>query len=452
MMGGEIWVESTPKMGSRFIFTATFQKSKRQVKYQPSILNDLKGLRVLAVDDCESSLQILKNYLESFSLDVTVSDNGAEALNLARLANDEGRPFGLAILDWKMPEMDGIELGKKLLELPDLRLKPKILLVSACSRYEMSQQMDYDVVHGIISKPFQKSRLFDAVAKMSGFDPTTTGKFKVGAQFNKTLISQIRGANLLLVEDNEINQQVAQELLEGFGIKVTIAENGEEAIALLKREHFDVVLMDMQMPVMDGITATREIRKIPQLSNLPIIALTANVMVSEQKEFLEAGMNDHIGKPIDPDRMVATLASWVHPAKEIAPPVSIPPAATTEDSLPDLPGVNVAESIRRIGGKIAIYYKLLDRFRVTEKNVVSRIREALASSDHKTAERIAHTLRGIAGTLGADTLQHQAALLESGIKNGEEVESLLASVDQEMGLLIANIDRAFELKTGLKSK
>ena len=450
MMGGRIWVESTPGDGSNFIFVARFQKTKKQPNYLQSTLDDLRGLRVLAVDHNESGLRILKSYLESFTLDVTTAGNSQDAFNLVRRANEEKRPFGLVVIDCKIPEMDGIDVARKLRDVTFLSFKPKVLVITSGNQDEMLLQMDSHVVDGILAKPFQQSKLLDAVSKVSGRSVLSSGKFKIiSAQLNPELISQIRGARLLLVEDNEINRQVAQEMLEGFGLDVTTAQNGAEAIALLKEEQFDGVLMDMQMPVMDGVTATRAIRKDPYFSKLPIIALTANVMVSEQNEFLEAGITDYIGKPIDPDRLVATLAKWVRPNRT---PGSAPVSKVVRDSapepLPDLPGINVAESVRRIGGNVALYCSLLEKFRIKERKIATSIREALAAEDRVTAERLAHTLRGIAGTLGAKTLQDLAALLESSIKKGEsgEVYSLLARTDQELAIFIASIDQALEAR------
>lgn len=445
MMGGKIQVDSVPGKGSKFIFTACFRKAGRQFDHRLVALNDLRGLRIMVVDDCESSLQILRKYLESFSFEVTVANNGLDALRIAREASDNGKPFGLAILDWKMPQMNGIELAKKLKEMTGLRIKPKILLISAYGKNEMLQHIDTLVIDGILAKPFQQSKLFDAITRVAGHNSSATGRFRIGAQFNPELVSKINGARILLVEDNEINQQVAQELLENFGVTVTIAANGEEALATLKKERFDGMLMDIQMPVMDGISATREIRKNPDFAKLPIIALTANVMASEQNEFLAAGMNDHIGKPIDPDLLVSTLAKWVGGAR-VADSIQQKAPVSTQEALPDIPGVNVSESVRRIGGKVAIYYKLLDRFRVSERNIITRIREALAANDTKVAERLAHTLRGIAGTLGAEALQNQSEQLERNIKNGAEVEQLLSQIDQELAALITKIDLAFEVR------
>jgi two-component system sensor histidine kinase/response regulator len=454
MMGGSIRVESIPGVGSKFIFTAHFQKAEKQSDYSQSALNDLHGLRVLAVDHNESSLQILKGYLESFALDVTVARNGQEALNLVRRVNEESKPFGLVILDSKMPERNGIALARKLREITFLSFRPKVLLITAEGQDEMLLNMDTQVVDGILAKPFQQSKLLDAISKVSGRSVLSTGKFRlISAQLNPELIYQIRGARLLLVEDNEINRQVAQELLEGFGLDVTTAENGEQAIALLKEAQFDGVLMDMQMPVMDGITATREIRKIPQFSKLPIIALTANVMVSEQNKFLEAGITDHIGKPIDPDRLATTLAKWVRPTRTTG---STAVGQMTQNSAPEplpyLPGIKVGESVRKMGGNVTLYCSILDKFRIKEWDAAARIREALAANDWEVAERLAHTLRGIAGTLGVESIQNQARLLESSIQNESshgasgEIESLLVQIDQELVTLIADIDLALETR------
>jgi polar amino acid transport system substrate-binding protein len=280
----------------------------------------------------------------------------------------------------------------------------------------------------------------------------STGKFMAaGIQFNAGLVSQIRGAHVLLVEDNEINQQIAQEMLASFGVSVTLAENGEEALACLLKENFDGILMDMQMPVMDGITATREIRKNSLWANLPILALTANVYISQQNELLAAGMNDHIGKPIDPDQLLATLAKWVRPGKTtVVETIAPTPKSTESVKLPELPGVKVAESIRRIGGNVVLYYALIEKFRTNQKDVVPNIRAALASSDLKTSERLVHTLRGVSGSLGAETLQKLAEQAEKSIHNNELVglESLLDQIEIEIDILIKNIKQCLSARSG----
>ncbi|MGA7595975.1 MAG: response regulator [Gallionella sp.] len=462
MMGGRIWVESNPGYGSRFIFVARFQKPARQLHYNSAAINDLRGLRVLAVDQSPNSLQILKGYLESFDLDVTISGNSDESLELVSNANEERNPFGLVVINCKLPEMDGIDLARKLHEITFLSFRPKVLMITSSDQDELMKRIDSQTVDGILAKPFQQSKLLDAVSKVSGRSVLSSGRFKIiSEQLSPELVSRIRGARLLLAEDNEINRQVAQEILEGFGIEITTAENGEETIALLAAEEFDGVLMDMQMPVMDGVTATKLIRKNPKFSGLPIIALTANVMVSQQNEFIEAGITDYIGKPIDPYRMVTTLAKWVHPKRTAAelPDGQAEEKAGTEAQaapesgpepgpgpMPELPGIDVAESVRRMGGNVALYCKLLDKFRVSERNFAGTLREALAEGDHARAERLAHTLRGTAGTLGAKTLRELAAMLESRIHNAEfgEVDNLLARTELELAAFITAIDHALE--------
>ncbi len=440
-MEGKIWVESAPSLGSKFIFTARFQKAEKPAGAARIEQAGMRGMRVLVVGHNESDLKTLISHLESFMLDVSVADNVHDALNIVHRANKEARPIALAIFDAKTVDINELDVARELQAMIVLGIKPRVLLISG----EISAQIDEKLVDGLLARPYGRDELFDIIAKISGKDRSMTGKFRtLGARFNMELVSQVRGAHMLLVEDNEINQQIAKELLESFGITVKVAENGEEAIAWLKDERFDGVLMDMQMPVMDGISATREIRKDPRFAKLPIIALTANVFISEQNQFLAAGMNDHIGKPIDPDQLIATLAKWVHPVRSVQS-ISTPRVKAMQAALPDLPGVKVAESVRRIGGNVDLYYSLLDMFRTGQKNIVQEMRTSLSSRDLKTAERQAHTLKGIAGNLGVQELQNQAGILEKNFRNGvlDDVESLLEQMDREMERLMKSIDQAF---------
>jgi polar amino acid transport system substrate-binding protein len=451
MMGGKIWVESIPGLGSKFSFTANFIKAEDQSGINKNKFIALRGLRVLAVDDNDKVLQILRTYLESFSLDVTVAKNRDEALTEIHTANKCGRPILLAIIKYNLWQTDGLALVNEIHNLSELSIKPKTLLVTDYGQSDIPSIMDNKILDGVLEKPLQKNKLFNAVAKIIGRDFLSTGKFMAsGIQFNAGLVSQIRGAHLLLVEDNEINQQIAKEMLESFGVSSTLAENGEEAIVCLQKESFDGVLMDMQMPVMDGITATREIRKNAKWATLPILALTANVYLSQQNELLAAGMNDHIGKPIDPDQLLATLAKWVRPSKtEVKAAIAPTPKTLAPVSPPNLPGVKVAESIRRIGGNVALYWALIEKFSINQKDVVTNIRVALTANDLKTSERLAHTLRGISGSLGAETLQKLAAQLEKNVHNKEltDMESLLNQIENEIDTLITNINQSLSARS-----
>jgi len=249
------------------------------------------------------------------------------------------------------------------------------------------------------------------------------------------------------VGDNEINQQVAREQLEKAGVAVTAAWNGEEALALLGDKKFDGVLMDMQMPVMDGLTATREIRKNPLLAKLPVIAMTANVLQGDREQCLAAGMNDFIAKPIDSMQMLTTLARWIVPAQPLAPSFVKSKAAGT-DELPMLPEVAVEEAVSRMSGSTDSYYSVMERFYTGQQNVIAEIRLALGNGNRGDAIRLAHTLKGLAGTLGAARLQSESAELESSIasRRDTQVERKLATVDAILVNLLAAIRRALSMR------
>ncbi len=460
LMNGKIWAESTPGEGSKFIFTACFGKAVERRSMKRDQLNvDLRGMRVLAVDDNPTCRHILQSYLESISFKVVKAANGLEALQAVEQADREGMPYQLVLLDWKMPVMNGIEAAQKIHAMTGLSHAPRILLISSFSQSEMLQHIENNSVNGILSKPFQQSELFNAAMEIFGHGEPRERRSATTVLFHPDLAAKISGAYLLLAEDNEINQQVARELLEKAGVAVAIVENGKEAVARLWEEKFDGVLMDMQMPVMDGIAATREIRKNPRLAELPIIAMTANVLAGDLDQCLAAGMNDHITKPLDPNQMVSILAKWIVPA-QLAALSSTPnskvlqntEAAPSTDTMPDLPEVRVAEGVRRMGGNIAGYCAIMEKFLNGQQNTLAEIRLATAANDWETAERLAHTLKSLLGTLGADKLQDKAAKLEASIRDkaNTRIEKQLPAVDTELTQLFAAINRALQLRAAKK--
>lgn len=441
MMGGRIWVESEPDKGSRFIFTARFRKPHPPVERNLLPTPDLRGLHVLAVDDNPRTLSMLRSYLESFTFKVDVASNGAEAVE----AVGKGvQPYDLVILDWKMPVLNGIDAARRIRAMSDLGKTPKLLLISSFGQGEMRRHLDDNLVDGLTPKPFQQSGLFNVIMGLFAADgENETGRLR--ATFDTQLVAQVGGAHLLLVEDNEVNQQVARELLERIGVSVAVAENGKEALALIQQEEFDGVLMDMQMPVMDGITATLEIRSQERFHALPIIAMTANAMKADYEKCLAAGMNDYISKPIDPDMMLVTLARWIVPAHPAIVPVMDERQET--EGLPELNGVKVAEGVRRMGGSLAIYCAVLEKFRSNQVRVVSEISESLGAGDRERSERLAHTLKGVAGTLGAEGVQQQAGQIETAIREGQEaakIELLLRPLKAILDSLFAAIDHELE--------
>ncbi|EIC23569.1 response regulator [Thiorhodovibrio frisius] len=447
MMGGALRFRSQPGEGSVFYFSAELGLPDQPSARSFAPPQDLRDLRVLVVNDHRRVLEVLTNYLQSFNFRVTAIATGAEVTETVLAAARAGDPFELLVVDTRLPEWDGLDCARRLRAHPELGGTLKILLVSSSGRLERLQPQR-DLVDGLLAKPFQASGLFNAIMGIFDHLELIPGQRPWSVDDGASR-AQVQGARLLLVEDNPINQQVACELLAGAGIGVMVAENGQQALEILRRETFDGVLMDMQMPVMDGVTATRAIRAQTALQRLPVIAMTANAMASDIERCREAGMNDHIAKPIDPDVLFQVLAQWVKPGlapaqsgSESAPlPAPPPPAMVAPPSLPslpmpDLPGVEVESAVRRLGGNLNLYYEILEKFLANQHNAVDAIRAALDAVDTEQARRLAHTLKGLSGTLGAAELAEQAAALELGLREQSErarIEAMLASVAAKLG-------------------
>jgi two-component system sensor histidine kinase/response regulator len=250
-------------------------------------------------------------------------------------------------------------------------------------------------------------------------------------------LSRVR---LLLAEDNEINQQIARELLEGAGAKVEIARNGREAVQMLEAspDGFDAVLMDLQMPEMDGIEATRRIRGDARFKKLPIIAMTAHAMVEEREKCLAVGMVDHITKPIDPKAMFETLSRWVGG-------VTMPVASESDPGdLPNIEGLDAAAGLKRVGGNRMLYLDLLRQFSERQADAPSRIASAMAAKDRKAAERVAHTVRGVAGNIGLSALAASAMELESALAGSGDIKALATRFEAALARAVASIQNSVE--------
>jgi CheY-like chemotaxis protein len=423
MMGGEIWVDSEPGKGSEFFFTATFGLARKVPRKRMEPTLDLRGMRVLVVEDNASSREILQTLLESMTFEVSAVASAEEGI--AELEKEaKSRAYKLVVMDWKMPGMDGIRACEVIKRLPGIPVKPKMIIVTAYGREEVMQRSAKVGVDGFLLKPVSQSMLFDAI--MVAFDKEVPDReravpWRVSA---KEEVGKLRGARVLLAEDNEINQQVAQEMLERAGLVVGIANNGEEAVQRVKVETYDAVLMDIQMPVMGGFEATQEIRKDSRFKDLPIIAMTAHAMAGDREKSLAAGMNDHVTKPIDPDELFSALVRWIKPGERGVPEEGGRRTISEEKKedllLPELPGIALSSGISRVGGNKQLYAKLLCKFRESQQNVVAEIRAALHSGDRETAGRLAHTVKGVSGNVGAESVYSAAAELEKAIKEGQQ--------------------------------
>ncbi len=411
LMGGQISVESRLGRGSTFSFTLTFDRSSSCPKLEPPPSLNLANLKILVVDDNASARQVLQEMLESLSFQVTLADSGQAAL--AKL--ESGQHFDLVLMDWRMPGMDGIETSRRIKSSTNLANLPTIIMVTAFGREEVMQQADKIGLEGFLIKPVNPSLLFDTIAR--------TFSTKKQPISNTLLMQQQRikrrlKGQVLLVEDHPINQQVAQELLEGFGLVVGIAENGCKAIEAIQETHFDLILMDIQMPEMDGFEATRLIREDGRFADLPIIAITAHAMAGDRERCLEKGMNDHLAKPIDPDRLFKMLSKWLK--QEAVDTTQQPEPEDRKDDtvLPEsLPGIDLPWGLQRVGGNRKLFRKLLGEFYERHHGDLELIQHYLHEGDATSARRLVHTLQGVAGNIGGKAVQQQAHELEKAIIN-----------------------------------
>ena len=312
LMDGQIGVDSSPGNGSTFWFTAVLGRGQEVVDDTGDTTIALSNLRILVVDDNPSSRLILGNYLTSFGCQYQEASSGAEALDEIRMAAE---PFDLILLDWMMPGMDGIETIKHLHDMVGKDQVPKIVMVSAYDRDKVMAQANGLEVSEFLVKPVSSSTLIEAI--MSAIGSRLTARKTYYDQDSSPLAVDWTDTHLLLVEDNELNQMLAQELLEQAGFTVTIAANGKLALEALESQHFHGILMDVQMPVMDGYTTTRTIRASEHFKSLPIIAMTANAMSGDRELTLNAGMDDYVTKPLDTHLLFEILRKWITPSKQL---------------------------------------------------------------------------------------------------------------------------------------
>ncbi len=449
MMGGHIWVESQLGQGSTFCFTARFGLLANDSERVFQLPEELLGIRTLIVDDNQTSQTILREELSAFSLQVTAVDSGEAALDVLKEADTQSLPYDLVFLDWKMPGMNGIETAISIKETLHLSQVPLIIMMTAFSREQiLREKADKTHLDAFLTKPVTQSVLFDTIMNVFGEDVAKTSQFLQKKTTITADLNAIKGARILIVEDNTINQQVIQKTIESEGLVVAIANNGKEAVNMVDNVKFDAVLMDMQMPEMDGMEATQLIRNKPQHHELPIIAMTAHAMSGVREKFLAVGMNDYITKPFDVDDLFSVLEKWIAPKQtnRYTPNSSqegshspnpyqeenllkFPPEKEfkTGEGLPEqnLPGFDIITGLKRVRCDRYLYHKLLQEFYQNYHNIVKEIKEALQNGEYQTAQDLVHNLKGTAGNLGASHLYEVSKKLEMTISTGDEIGTVL---------------------------
>ena len=448
LLGGKIWVESDIGKGSAFYFTISFERSKEKKKIVWKE-NELIGLRALVVEDNLMAQQILKEYLQAFSVFVDVCGSGEECLEKLKKEN-QAKKYDFMLLDWKMPGMNGVEVALKIRKYPEYYQTPRIILVTAFGNQDVLSSAREIGIDGFLDKPVSQSALYNAVIMALG-KKTKSRILYERVEVKNPDFADLDGVRVVLAEDNEINQEVAREILERAGILVEVVSSGEEVLEILNEKSFDAILMDIQMPEMDGYTATRFVRRSREhYRDIPIIAMTAHAMIGDREKSLDAGMNDHVTKPIDANQLYLTLEKWIKlkngsPLKNSANLVY--PEEIEKREVSDKPGLYIREGLDRIGGNEILYKKILTNFLQEYSLTANEIEDAVNRNDFAFAHQLTHTIRGVAGNIGANELQKAAGDLVSAIRHEEIklIKDLLEKFDFSLNQTLESVnDYLFE--------
>jgi signal transduction histidine kinase/DNA-binding response OmpR family regulator len=433
-MGGDIWVKSEQGKGSRFYVKLRFQRQSREKEQTLTLPVDIRKMRALVVDDNESARIIMGEMLESFDLIVENASSGEEALDKLKANYSFQKPFNLVLMDWKMPELDGISTSM-LIKNDDKLAGTRIIMMTAFGRENEMHRAESVGIEAFLFKPIKQSLLFDTIMEVFGKKETTVSRSdwrKAGRDPIDTLA--LEGARILLVEDNIINQEVALEILQSAGMQVEIANTGKEAVRRILKERYDAVLMDVQMPEMDGYTATRVIRQDPLYADLPIVAMTAHAMKGDREKCLEAGMNDYVSKPIDTQHLFSVLNKWIPSTigkRALRDPLKERSEAEQVELPEVLPGIDIQSGLQRLAGNKTLLKKLIIAFADDYADVTGEIKQALEKEDKALAARTVHTLKGASGNLSAHNLFVSAVALEEALAENRapDIEKCLDKVD-----------------------
>jgi PAS domain S-box-containing protein len=441
LMGGEIGVDSVPGQGSCFHFSLRFGLSP-EAETVPA--RDALPLRALVADDNAAARELLLRMTIALGMQADAVADGARALEAMARADAGDAPYELLLVDWKMPGIDGVECVRLMRKRALRHPAPAVLMLTAFGRNEIERRLAEVPlsVDALLTKPITPSALYEACCTALGRSAGHAGRARLRDEAFSAHRAGLKGAHILLVEDNEVNREVALELLGRAGVRVSVATDGAQALAALRGDNsFDGVLMDCQMPVLDGYDATRELRRDPRLRDLPVIAMTANAMVGDREKVLAAGMNDHIAKPIKVNEMFATIARWIRPGTGVpgasvsagaAPSSAADPSAAgaggsspvaggaSPPPLAQVPGLDARAGLDAVMGNDDLYRRVLRLFRDHHRGFRQKFRAVRADGNDGAARRLAHDLKTGAALLGAYGVQQRAQALEAACLNGDD--------------------------------
>ncbi|WP_321494094.1 transporter substrate-binding domain-containing protein [uncultured Desulfobacter sp.] len=435
MMGGEIFLESTAGKGSTFSFTIPMDIGPNEAPELPKLDEVMAGITVLVIDDNPASRQIFIQMLNNFSITAQGAGSGEEGLSIITEAQ---QPYDLVLVDLQMPDMDGFETVRKIHGVTQAHSRPKMILACTGEDEQVRSRARDMGIECIIVKPTTSSQLFNSLLRAFGHQKLVYSQERDEQKLPRTIL----GANILLAEDHDINQQVAREILEGAGFVVQIANNGEQALSMSLSRDFDLVFMDLQMPVMDGYQATREIRRHKTAQELPIVAMTASAMPRDREKAMAVGMNSHVSKPIDLKELFQALSRWIKPGNRPLPE-KFEKKSDTHITLGDVPGISVQQALSRLDKNEALYLDLLDKFRRNYALADRDLRALIEKGQDEEARRMAHSIKGVAGNIGMTGLQRAAGNLETAFRDKIKAEynALMTLFSQELPVVLSSVDQ-----------
>ena len=444
MMGGDITVESALGKGSNFTFTSQFGNTTGDAEQLALPIDLVNGMRALVVDDHEIARDALVSVLTGFGLMVSGLGSGIQAIELlTSICEQERKCYDIMFLDADMPDMDGLETYRQICVYPNLARIPSVLMMSAHGDAELQLEAQQLGINGFMVKPVSPSLLLEIMHEVLGSPILRKNPRDANLGDDiQTPLDLVRGARILLVEDNEINQDVATELLEQQGFQVKAAVNGRDALVQLNAEFFDLVFMDLQMPIMDGYEATRLIRATPKLQDIPIIAMTAHAMANEAEKCLAAGMNHHLPKPVDPELLYASLVRWIKPREGLGSKNTNKETVAFTHPFSEIQGLDSEAGLVRLDGNADMYRKLLCKFRNQNHNTAAALRSYAASGSCAEIRSLVHNIKGVVGNLGANGVYKSAQQLELSIEKAG-ADSMVGDFIEELCRLLTGIDKVF---------
>jgi len=449
MMGGDVGLKSQPGVGSEFFFNVNLGISENIEKKERKSIQTLHSMNALIVDDNEIACEVLETYIQNFFGSIQVVHSGEKALNLINDDLRKNKNFDFIFMDWKMPGLNGLETSEQIMLNSKIKgaKQPHIIMVSNLSSEACMKQAENKHIDAYLIKPITQSLLLDTVMNILGSNSEIDDSSLKKQKAESEELPSFGGKLVLIVEDNTINQEVAIGLLEEFDIHADVADNGKIAIDIIEKQgenYYEAILMDLQMPEMDGYTATKHIRNKLNFKRIPIIATSADAMAGVKEKCIQIGMTDYVTKPINPKELHHTLSKYILHDSKSSSRQTQKNAKSEKSLIPKIQGLNISTALERVGGNEKTLMNILKKYMINYSNIDKSILKSVLNNDFATAEKIVHTIKGVTGNISADVLFEKSVSLDNLLKKTLQIEK--NKIPNSLILEIKDSIKAFEVE------